>query len=39
MKVHVVVTKALPGSEFAIAGMEQGWTQQFEKLGEFLVNK
>ncbi|MCL4338678.1 SRPBCC domain-containing protein [Patescibacteria group bacterium] len=36
MKVHVVVTKALPGSEFAIKGMEQGWREQFDKLVEFI---
>jgi len=36
MKVHVVVTKVLPGSEFAIAGMEQGWNSQFDKLVKFL---
>jgi uncharacterized protein YndB with AHSA1/START domain len=38
MKVHVVVTKSLPGSEYAIAGMEQGWNSQFDKLEEF-INK
>lgn len=37
MTVHVAVTKILPGSEFAIAGMEQGWNSQFDKLGKFLV--
>ncbi|HSW96525.1 MAG TPA: SRPBCC domain-containing protein [Candidatus Saccharimonadales bacterium] len=36
MTVHVAVTKMLPGSEFAIAGMEQGWNSQFDKLGEFV---
>jgi uncharacterized protein YndB with AHSA1/START domain len=36
MKVHVVVTKVLPGSEFAIAGMEQGWNSQFDKLVKFI---
>lgn len=36
MKVHVVVTKVLPGSDFAIAGMEGGWNQQFDKLVEFI---
>lgn len=39
MRVHVVVTKVLPGSEFAIKGMEQGWNQQMDKLGEFLQKK
>jgi uncharacterized protein YndB with AHSA1/START domain len=38
LKVDVVVTKVLPGSEFAIAGMEQGWNQQFDKLVEFVKN-
>ena len=36
MTAHVVVTKVLPGSEFAIAGMEQGWHSQFDKLVEFI---
>lgn len=36
MTVHVAVTKALPGSEFAISGMEQGWSSQFDKLVEFI---
>jgi uncharacterized protein YndB with AHSA1/START domain len=36
IKVHVVLTKVLPGSEFAIAGMEQGWNQQMDKLVEFI---
>lgn len=36
MTVHVTVTKILPGSEFAVAGMEQGWNSQFDKLGKFL---
>jgi uncharacterized protein YndB with AHSA1/START domain len=39
MTVHTKVTKVLPGSEFAIAGMEQGWNSQFNKLGKFLANK
>jgi uncharacterized protein YndB with AHSA1/START domain len=39
MTVHVAVTKLLPGSEFAVAGMEQGWNSQFDKLGKFLVGK
>ncbi len=36
MTLHIVVTKASPGSEFAIAGMEAGWTQSIDKLGEML---
>ena len=36
MTAHVVVTKVLPGSEFAISGMEGGWNQQFDKLVEFI---
>jgi uncharacterized protein YndB with AHSA1/START domain len=35
MQVYVVVTKALPGSESAIAGMEGGWNQQLDKLVNF----
>lgn len=36
MTVHTVVTKVLPGMEFAIQGMEQGWSSQFDKLAEFI---
>jgi uncharacterized protein YndB with AHSA1/START domain len=36
MNVHVVVTKVLPGSEYAIAGMEAGWNQQLDKLVKFI---
>jgi uncharacterized protein YndB with AHSA1/START domain len=39
MTVHVVVTKVLPGSEFAIAGMEQGWNQQLDKLVTFIQTR
>lgn len=39
MTVHVAVTNMLPGSEYAVAGMEQGWNSQFDKLGKFLVGK
>ncbi len=39
MTVHVAVTNMLPGSEYAVAGMEQGWNSQFDKLGRFLVGK
>jgi uncharacterized protein YndB with AHSA1/START domain len=39
MTVHVVVTKVLPGSEYAIAGMEQGWNSQFDKLVKFVTAK
>jgi len=37
MTFHTVVTKTSPGSEFAIAGMEAGWTQSIDKLGEELA--
>lgn len=37
MTVHVTVTKILPGMEYAVPGMEQGWNAQFDKLGRFLV--
>ncbi|CAN5141636.1 SRPBCC family protein [soil metagenome] len=36
MNIHIVLTKVNPGSEFAIAGMEQGWSQQLDKLVEFV---
>lgn len=39
MKVHVLVTKVLPGSEFAIKGMEAGWNQQLDKLVTFVENQ
>lgn len=44
MTVHTFVTKTNPGAnggfpsaEQMIAGMEAGWSQQFEKLGKFLT--
>ena len=37
MTVRVTVTKIMPGMEYAIAGLEQGWNAQFDKLGRFLV--
>jgi uncharacterized protein YndB with AHSA1/START domain len=36
MKLHIVVKKAGPGSEFALQGMEMGWTQSIDKLSEEL---
>lgn len=36
MTLHIVVTKALPGSEKALSGMETGWSQSLDKLSEFL---
>lgn len=39
MNIHVQVTKTLPGSEFAVAGMEQGWNSQSDKLGKFLASQ
>ena len=36
MTLHVVVTKAGPGTEGPLSGMEMGWTQSIEKLGEML---
>jgi uncharacterized protein YndB with AHSA1/START domain len=32
MRLHVEVLKALPGSEMALAGMEQGWGQTLDRL-------
>lgn len=36
MTVHVAVTNIVSGSEFAVAGMEQGWNSQFDKLVKFI---
>ena len=36
MVAHIVVTKATPEAEMALKGMEMGWNQQMDKLGEFL---
>ena len=36
LKVHVIVTKVFPGSEYAIAGMEGGFNSQFDKLVKFI---
>jgi uncharacterized protein YndB with AHSA1/START domain len=36
MKFHIVVTKAGPKAEMAMQGMEMGWNQSIEKLGEEL---
>jgi uncharacterized protein YndB with AHSA1/START domain len=36
MTLHMVVTKITKAGEFAVAGMEQGWNQSLDKLGEFL---
>jgi uncharacterized protein YndB with AHSA1/START domain len=38
MRLHIVVTKAGPKAEFALKGMEVGWNQQIDKLGEELRN-
>jgi uncharacterized protein YndB with AHSA1/START domain len=36
LTMHALVTKAAPGSEGALAGMEEGWNQSLDKLEEFL---
>ncbi len=36
MKLHILVTKAGPKAAMALQGMETGWNQQVEKLGEEL---
>jgi uncharacterized protein YndB with AHSA1/START domain len=36
LTVHSVITKAAPGAEGALAGMEEGWTQSLDKLAEYL---
>ncbi len=40
MNLHIVVTKVGgPKAEAALQGMTQGWTQQVDKLGEFVSGK
>ncbi len=34
MTLHIKVTKISPGGKFALAGMETGWNQSLDKLGE-----
>jgi len=36
MNIHIIVSNIQPGAEMALAGMEMGWNQQLDKLGEFL---
>ncbi len=36
MTVHIVVTKTTPEAAGPLQGMEMGWNQQLDKLGEFL---
>jgi uncharacterized protein YndB with AHSA1/START domain len=38
LTVHAVVTKAEPGTEVALAGMEEGWSQSLDKLTKLLTN-
>ena len=37
LTVQAVVTKAMPGAEGALAGMEEGWTQSLDKLADHLA--
>ena len=37
LTVQAVVVKAGPGTEFALAGMEPGWTQSLDRLGKLVV--
>ena len=37
LTLHVVVTRAEPGAEGALAGMEEGWSQSLDKLTELLA--
>ena len=36
MTVHIVVTRTTPEAAGPLSGMEMGWNQQLDKLGEFL---
>jgi uncharacterized protein YndB with AHSA1/START domain len=38
IKLHIAVTKAGPKAETALQGMETGWSQSIDKLGEELKN-
>jgi uncharacterized protein YndB with AHSA1/START domain len=38
LTVHGVITKAAPGSEGALAGMEDGWSQSLDRLADLLAN-
>jgi uncharacterized protein YndB with AHSA1/START domain len=38
LTVHAVVTRAEPGVEGALAGMEEGWTQSLDKLADLLAS-
>ena len=39
MDIRMMVTKAGPKSEMALRGMEMGWNQQIDKLGEELARE
>ena len=36
MTIHIVITKETPEAAGPLEGMEMGWNQQLDKLGEFL---
>jgi uncharacterized protein YndB with AHSA1/START domain len=36
MTLHILVTKAGPGTEAPLSGMEMGWTQSVDKLSELV---
>lgn len=37
LTAHIVVTKTTPEAEGPLQGMEMGWNQQLDKLGEYLA--
>ena len=37
LSLRAVVTKAGPGTEFALSGMEQGWTESLDRLGDLVT--
>lgn len=39
LTLHVVVTKVTPEAEGPLAGMQAGWTQSIDKLGELVEGK
>ena len=39
MTVHIMVTKTTPEAAGPLQGMEMGWNQQLDKLGESILEK
>ena len=37
LTVHAAITKAAPGMEMALAGMNQGWSESLDKMEEYIA--